>query len=111
MSPKSVPPSISKSFSCPHCGAHADQTWFVIGAQQTQEGPPNIVTKTRLEEIKADEVFKSLDQAKATQLLERFEHEATGKPFLEARQHEMFARYDVENVHVSRCYTCGDMET
>jgi hypothetical protein len=110
MPPKSVSPSISaKSFSCPHCGAHADQAWFEVGARPTEKGVPQIITRARLEEVKADEVFKSFDETKATQLLERLEQEATGEPSLRALQHEMFARYELENIHVSRCYTCGDI--
>ena len=36
---KPVVPSIdSLSFSCPHCGAHAAQTWYEIGARQIDNG-------------------------------------------------------------------------
>jgi hypothetical protein len=39
MAGKVVPPSISlRAFSCPHCGAFADQRWFLSMIETTQSG-------------------------------------------------------------------------
>jgi len=50
--PKYVPPTITaKSFSCPHCGAHADQTWYETYANTIQNDSctPQLMTKEHLE--------------------------------------------------------------
>ena len=41
MAPKCVAPAINlKSFSCPHCGAFANQDWFTVNAKVTEKNQP-----------------------------------------------------------------------
>jgi hypothetical protein len=56
MNNKVVPPSISSvSFSCPHCGAHADQTWYDVFAVPIEKhGTPFRPDQKFLEVFKDD---------------------------------------------------------
>jgi len=66
MAPKHVPPAIDlKAFSCPHCGALADQTWYTALASRTKDGTsPHLWTSGRLAELSAQPKFKDDDTFK-----------------------------------------------
>jgi hypothetical protein len=41
MPPQPVPPVFAvRSFSCPHCGAHANQTWFTAYSKRCDDDKP-----------------------------------------------------------------------
>jgi hypothetical protein len=82
MPPKHVAPAITlESFSCPHCGALAHQTWFVVSAKQIGAGKtPFLMTQLILEQAKSD---SELNQRRDTkEIFENWEQAATGRAFL-----------------------------
>ncbi len=108
---KHVQPSISsKSFSCPRCGAHADQSWYEVFAHQISDEPyiPRLVTDETVLRIKKEleterrpaqiEILKSI--------LLRFKGLATGIPVLDQISSGKYVSYTLENIHVSECYSC-----
>lgn len=107
MPPKRVPPAITlQAFSCPNCGALADQTWFNIFCDRAEKGqPPFIVTADKLKELRQN--FQ--DAEPVAEILKRWAREATGEPFLAKRPQAKYADYDLTNIHVSRCYSCNDI--
>ncbi len=112
MPPNHVPPAITlKAFSCPVCGALADQTWFEVHADVTRGSqPPFIVTAEKLAEIKDGDALKKLeDQEQLSRMIALFEREATGDPFLYRMQQSSYDDYELSNIHVSRCFSCGDV--
>jgi len=54
MARKSEPPAISKkSFSCPHCGALADQNWFRVYVSRINNGElPHVASEEGLKRVK-----------------------------------------------------------
>ena len=110
-----VQPDIKrKSFSCPHCGAHTHQTWFnLYGSRRGDEHPvPNLVTQDQIDQLQQETEEEERKQSKLaaqyTQLLERYKRRALGLPFLSEREKHAYCSFDLENIHVSRCYTCGE---
>jgi hypothetical protein len=113
MPPKIVPPSIhSKSFSCPHCGAHADQVWYGLMADPLKgDKTPSIITEWALQEYEtlepgsygSDEERKSFDAH-----IEFARVAVTRKIFFERID---FARASqvLINLHLSRCYSCSEI--
>jgi hypothetical protein len=59
MAAKAVPPQLgAKSFSCPHCGALADQTWFKVFIDTyRKEDAPRIPDPNIISAIEADETL------------------------------------------------------
>jgi hypothetical protein len=57
MPPKTIPPSIdAKRFTCPHCGAIADQIWFNVYADRTGNSlgtPPALDTAEEVAKARA----------------------------------------------------------
>jgi hypothetical protein len=109
--PKHVPPSITlKSFSCPRCGAHADQTWFQVFAHSINEEPykPRVMTKERLEQFRAQmETERDPQQLEFIKsFLPTAERLASGFPLLDRRTNDKWVGFDLENIHVSQCYSC-----
>ena len=107
MPPKHVAPAITlQAFSCPHCGALADQSWFWVRASVTEKGePPFLLTPDKLERLRKD--FGTKEEMVA--MLKHATRQATGRPFLKKLQESKWADYELENVHISRCYSCRDI--
>ena len=113
MSSKQVTPAIDrKSFSCPHCGAHADQTWFSVHAYQigTESRHPHLATiETAAETVRESLKQRQSDPEAAERLKKmatRLEQQSFGHAILTHRRQSDFATHDLDNVHVSLCYTC-----
>lgn len=110
MHPKHVPPSISaEAFSCPHCGALADQTWHCAHAQRTDKGEaPRVWTASVVSHVKED--LRSQHDPARRELLERWlpdlERRALGHPFLTKHDKEKYVWLDLANIFVSQCYSC-----
>jgi Domain of unknown function (DUF4145) len=109
MAPKFVPPAINrKSFSCPHCGALADQAWFKLHASHIKDDDvPHLASTERLRRIKevkkqAPEQYETIDYFIAVT-----ERELKGAVFMTGGE-TLFSPKDVHNLHRSRCYSCEE---
>ena len=110
MHPKTVPPSISaESFSCPHCGALADQTWYHAHAERTEKGEaPQLFTAEIASRVRDDlrEERKPEFREALERLLPKIERLALGQPFLSKHEKTKYVEFDLANIFVSQCYSC-----
>src|SRR5262245_44139139 len=83
MPPKNVPPSVKlNAFSCPRCGALADQSWFDVYARQV-DTIPNLVDEESLALfIDSVEVMEKEEDKDYSGLKQRFKRAAKGDVFL-----------------------------
>lgn len=108
MHPKHIPPSISaEAFSCPHCGALADQTWFQAYAERTDKGEaPHLSTSEFVARLQDDR----RDKPEMREVIERWlpdaQREALGHPFLRVHEKGKYVGLDLANIFVSQCYSC-----
>lgn len=90
-------------FSCPHCGAHAAQTWFNVFARQEQ-------SKDRLPFIPTCLGDMYFDPDTAPDVLERLQdwgRKVVAKEvFLDPVQTKLYELPRVTNVNLSKCYSC-----
>ena len=97
-----VPDIHSISFSCPHCGAIAHQTWYETFVKLLAKGDhPNIAKVDTL--IKIDQ-HQKLDPNKKEQLRILVTREISGEVFSEKK--EQICSDRLTNLFVSRCYSC-----
>jgi hypothetical protein len=110
MYPKHVLPSISaEAFSCPHCGALADQTWYCAHAERTDKGEaPQLWTTELVSRVQED--LRSERKPEMRELLERLlpelERRSLGHPFLSSHENSKYVGFDLANIFVSQCYSC-----
>lgn len=112
MSGKYVNPSAKlKSFSCAHCGALADHTWFESCAFMTSGGePPRIWTLDDVEKLQ-DRISKTRDHEEKETLtrflpyMERWSHRL---PYLHKSSSDCSSN-EIANVFISSCYSCKDI--
>ncbi len=96
-----------KSFSCPHCGAHAHQDWayFVKGYYTKGDGP--YVPRTDvIEVIEKDQNFQG---DKKENLKIYYNKRLSKKPFFEDHSDSPGSRYTVENLYMSVCFSCKEI--
>jgi Domain of unknown function (DUF4145) len=104
MTKKVVPPTLgADSFSCPHCGALAHQTWLSLFATHFEKDQKPIMPDSQM----VDNIKKSTDIDGATKKkwLEYFERVKAKEIFLDGN----FERYRipaVANLFISRCFSC-----
>src|ERR1700716_1445118 len=105
MNNKAVPPSISSvSFSCPHCGAHADQTWYDIYAVPVEKhGTPFRADETFLEILRRD---KNLPEEVRDGHIGYTQRSLRGEVFFEHNEKSHYREPDVVNLSISCCYSC-----
>jgi hypothetical protein len=113
MPPKFVPPAINrKSFSCPHCGALADQSWFKVHlARIRDDGLPHVASEAvlqHLRDLKKDHLRKGLDTDTIDEFISETERELKGQPFLTDGD-TLYSNFVLLNVHASQCYSCGEI--
>jgi hypothetical protein len=115
MTQAAVPaPSVKlKSFACPVCGAHADQTWFCLRLEQCSgENPiPKVWSFDQfltLEE-KAKSIRDERARAPLEEMIEHVRKMLQGEPFIGQNKDAVYGTRPLHNVFVSRCYTCGDV--
>ena len=104
-------PSIKlTSFACPHCGAHATQTWFLTRVVRCQGDHP-VPPVWSLDEIK--ELLADAAKSRNAETREKLEHAAQhfrrvalGEPFIAAESSDPYRPPGLNNVFVSLCYTC-----
>ena len=107
---KSVTPSIdSVSFSCLHCGAHADQFWSDLYAKELENhGIPFRFDSFELEKLK-NKANATKDSAIVERFRERAKRVESGELFFfdaTTAGKSLYNYYDVENLAISRCYSC-----
>jgi hypothetical protein len=106
MSRKSVLPSIKETaFDCPHCGAYTTQYWFGTYAQEKDDNrTPNIYDKEMISRVQqATDIPENIKN----NFFDTYARQKTGLVFLRKLDNSQYARYDVENLHLSKCYNCG----
>lgn len=108
---RDVPAASTKSanFACPHCGAHATQTWYNAHADHLRRDRPlpNIPGPEQLALYQSKLRSESDDEKKAVheRLIRHLELMLAGAPFFEMQSTYVDCR--LHNVFVSQCYTCG----
>jgi hypothetical protein len=108
---KHIPPAINlKSFSCPNCGALADQTRFedFVDTIDRQNGTPFVMNETNLSRLKKIlEEESNPDKRKLFEPhLHYIERKASGTPFVHALESSRYMTSQLENIHISRCFSC-----
>jgi hypothetical protein len=104
MGKQHIEPSIDLvSFSCPHCGALAHQTWFDVYADRIEEGAPHRETRLSLAGVLTD---PTIQVEMRERLRAYFERLLRGEVFLEKNEKSLYGLASLENVWVSRCYSC-----
>jgi hypothetical protein len=105
MSGKMVTPKLgAKSFTCPHCGAIAHQTWYRIfpNSYDADEGPwipdPDVIQK-----IKQDHEISNETKA---DLITSFERRLSKGIFRRALESNPYIKTELINLYVSLCYSC-----
>jgi Domain of unknown function (DUF4145) len=106
MTPKYVAPSISAhSFSCPHCGTLAHQTWFFLFATSFDKDdlPLVAVSPQDIVDIQSNREFNETKKAEMMQYIRRL---SAGELFL-ASENDSHYSNTVRNLHLSQCYSCN----
>lgn len=113
MTQASVPaPSIKlTSFACPHCGAHATQTWFHTRLENCDNTHP-IPAMWSLEQIEkaesaASEMQDERERAPLEKYIQLFRRMLQGEPFFGPNTKVAYGLTSLENIFVSRCHTCS----
>lgn len=109
MAKKSVVPSIKEvAFDCPHCGAYTAQTWFDLSADQRP-------SDSRLPSLPGPDVIQSIERERdlseetKARFLAYFKKIQSGGVFLERTEKTKYLNLDVENLFLSKCFTCGEI--
>jgi hypothetical protein len=109
---KYVEPSISaRSFNCPHCGAHATQTWFEIycepiADERGEHGVPWRPSQEVLDQIERDTAHGTLPPEAFVKHKKYLDRLLRGEVFLEPSEKHHYGLPQLENFAVSVCYTC-----
>jgi hypothetical protein len=100
MASKEVIPALGlNSFSCPHCGAIAHQTWYRFYAQEFGDGyAPRVMTQQDLDIYRCASEADREVEASLKNLIAR-------KVFFE-RQQGAFLNSELHSVFASECYSC-----
>ena len=109
MAAKIVPPELgAKSFSCPHCGAQAHQTWHRLLPQRFDDKNPPWMPAADMPARLRDQALASAGEEKAsTETLARFfERKLAREIFVDEIQWTN-CNCEVVNLVMSRCYSCG----
>lgn len=92
------------SFNCPTCGALAQQFWYKPFCKQyDKDEKPYITGPDILESIRAE---KNFDQELKDRFVRFFEQRLLKTPFLHAEEKSLYLNLRLENIEISRCYSC-----
>ena len=108
MTNKRVEPSISLvSFSCPHCGALADQLWYDIYAVKIDDHCTPFRPDEKLLEIMRKEEDDDRIPAQMRESHIRYvERALSGEVFFEPSKKSLYGEPEVTNLSISRCFSC-----
>lgn len=110
---KYVAPTIdAKSFSCPHCGALADQSWYQAYVDRTDGGePPRLFDTEGVERLRAAIKKEGNEEKRANMAgwLPDAERRAVGLPYLYKEIKSTYTDYELANVFISFCFSCKDI--
>jgi hypothetical protein len=112
MAAKFVEPSVTlKAFSCPRCGALADQTWFAAYAVEfSKDSLPQIWTDAKKKEffknVRAEETPPPDDILE--QWAEDLNRRISGEVFL-GHTKELYKRQEFANLFISKCFSCNQL--
>src|ERR1700744_585707 len=103
MSGEAITPVLGEnSFSCPHCGAVAHQTWYDLFLNAyKKDNSPWIPDDGMLERFERD-LPKGGDS-----ILEYFKKKHSKKLFCENHTEGSWLKDQLDNSFVSECYSCG----
>jgi hypothetical protein len=104
MPPKEVIPGLAlASFSCPHCGAFADQHWlrmFARGFERDNE--PVVYTAEGFQNVDVDQLEKD-DRKAFVALHKRFKKNEVTYQY---KQYGENCNWEMVNAHLSMCHSC-----
>lgn len=103
MADKTVTPSLgAKSFTCPHCGAVAHQTWFCLYREgYEKDANPWMPDPEIIDRIRDDNNFPNKDG-----LIKHFQRKLAREVFFDTHEPALYLRTEVVNLYVSTCYSC-----
>src|SRR5690348_16013332 len=105
MAHKNVPPAISlTTFSCPHCGAYAPQTWWDLRGKSRNDknGPPGKWGQEDLDRLERD---RDIPEESKTKLAETLTRLVRGMMVIEEKGDHTWST-SIYNLHVSSCFAC-----
>jgi hypothetical protein len=105
MTGKPVPPDVSLvAFSCPHCGAFADQFWYNTHAVRIDDhNPPFRMTAEFAEELANDQ---AIPVAVRDRFIEVNKRALAGEVFFESSKETLYGRPSITNLSLSICHSC-----
>jgi hypothetical protein len=107
MTPKYVAPSISAhSFSCPHCGTFAHQTWSHLFAAAFSDKDNLPVVQVLAQQLVNIQNNRELDETMKAEYMQHFRMLSAGELFL-WRDTESHYSNAVQNLHLSQCFSCN----
>ena len=105
MGSKTVTPALGEnSFTCPHCGAIAHQSWYKIfmvgyGKDDRPHMPDNVV----IENIKNDRRLENKDY-----IINFLSKMTARKIFIEQNENGVYVSKELINLYASQCYSCNE---
>jgi hypothetical protein len=103
MTTKRVEPAIGLvSFSCPHCGALAHQTWHTTYAVAAEE-PPRQIDQAEVQ-VYLNKPQISMDRKQ--EMLAYCHRITSGEVFLDPSKDDHYGRPDARNLFITQCYSC-----
>jgi hypothetical protein len=108
MSAPVTPVFASKSFSCAHCGAHSDQTWYSGHARGFgNDEHPHLISKEFANKYALAKTNRDASDENYKWLKDYFLKASNGELFLE--KFESHYTSQVANVNYSKCYSCQQL--
>jgi hypothetical protein len=104
MPPKEIIPALGlESYSCPHCGALANQFWFSVLPKSFEKGNKPFVTQVdRLKTIKLDDFEEKARNRFVAAILRLEKNDVT----YESNVQSQYSNWEMLNLYLSRCYSC-----